>query len=254
MYIDESGDHTYSDAKKYLGLTGIIFDNQYYREIFHPALEAFKQRHFPHSPDEPVVLHRREIIDRKGRFGVLRDVSKKEEFNEDLLHFLDEHEFRIISVVIDKHAHQKKYSYPLHPYHYCLLALLERYCELMNAYNVHGDVVAEGRGGREDMKLKEAYRNLFETGSYYHPAKFFQTSLTSREIKIKLKSANVAGLQLADLLAHPCKVEILFENDRQKEWDGEFEKRVCDVIQKKYNKNDKTGRVKWYGKVFIDGK
>ena len=254
MYIDESGDHTYSEAKRYLCLTGIIFENQNYRDVFHPALDAFKQKHFPHNPDEPVILHRREIIDRKGRFGVLRDEAKRQEFNKDLLRFLEDHKFRVISVVIDKHAHQKKYSYPSHPYHYCLLALLERYCELMNTYNVHGDVVAEARGGKEDMKLKEAYRNLYETGSYYHPANFFQTSLTSKEIKIKPKSANIAGLQLADLLAHPCKVEILFDNGHQREWDGEFEKKVCESIQKKYNKNDKTGRIKGYGKIFIDGK
>jgi hypothetical protein len=38
--------------------------------------------------------------------------------------------------------------------------------------------------------------------------------LTSKEIKLKPKNANIAGTQLADLLAYPLKQEILVENGR----------------------------------------
>jgi hypothetical protein len=40
----------------------------------------------------------------------------------------------------------------------------------------------------------------------------FNTELPSRELKVKPKSANIAGLQLADLIAHPSRREVLIEH------------------------------------------
>ena len=73
MYVDESGDHTYSEDKRYLGLTGVIFESQNYKDIFHPSFEEFKEKHFPYNPDDPVILHRREILDKSGPFWRLQD-------------------------------------------------------------------------------------------------------------------------------------------------------------------------------------
>lgn len=47
LYIDESGDHTYdytnsneNSDSKYLGLTGVLFDNTYYRNELEPKFIA----------------------------------------------------------------------------------------------------------------------------------------------------------------------------------------------------------------------
>lgn len=252
MYIDESGDHTYSEGKRYLGLTGVIFESQNYKDIFRPSFEEFKEKHFPHNPDEPVILHRREILDKSGPFWRLRDEEKHKSFDDDFIELLEKSKFKIITVVIDKKAHFDRYKESaLHPYHFCLVALLERYCGVLNYYNVRGDVLAESRGGREDMQLKDAYENVYESGTNFRKQDFFQKSLTSKEIKIKPKSANIAGLQLADLLAHPCSIEILYEKKHITNWDGEYEKRVCKSINKKYNKHVHNGKIDGYGKIFI---
>src|SRR3989344_8794809 len=252
MYVDESGDHTYSEDKRYLGLTGVIFESQNYKDIFHPALENLKQKHFPHGPDEPIILHRREILDKSGPFWRLREEKKREVFDSDLIILLENSKFKLVTVVIDKKAHFERYkASALHPYHFCLVALLERYCGMLNYYNVRGDVLAESRGGREDMQLKEAYRNVYEGGTNFRNQAFFQKSLTSKEIKIKPKSANIAGLQLADLLAHPCMIEILYDKKCIKEWSGAYEKKICQCVGKKYNKHIYNGRIDGYGKVFL---
>jgi len=252
MYVDETGDHTYSENKRYLGLTGVIFESQNYKEVFHPALENFKQKHFPHSPDEPVILHRREIVDKSGPFWKLREKGNEIAFNDGFIDLLKNNQFKLITVVIDKMAHFDRYrESAMHPYHFCLTALLERYCGVLNYFNVRGDVLAESRGGREDMQLKEAYKNVYESGTNFRKPDFFQKSLTSKEIKIKPKSANIAGLQLADLLAHPCEIEILYEKGCLKDWDGAYEKKICACINKKYNKHISSGRIDGYGKVFI---
>lgn len=257
LYIDESGDHTYSsnksdDAKRYLCITGVIFETKYYKETFHPNFEAFKQKHFPHSPDEPVVFHRKELINKKGPFWRLLNPESENSFNEDFLSLLEEHEYKVISVVIDKNSHLERYAESaLHPYHYCLVAMLERYCGFLNYFNAEGDVMAEGRAGREDMQLKEAYERVYESGTSFRKPDFFQNSLTSKEIKIKPKTANIAGLQVADLLAHPCKTEILFEKKRIADQGGDYGKKICGCVSKKYNRHLFRGRVDGYGKVFL---
>jgi hypothetical protein len=104
------------------------------------------------------------------------------------------------------------------------------------------------------IKLKEAYRRVYESGTTQRNSQFFQKVLTSKEIKIKPKSANIAGLQLSDILAHPCKNEVLLENKRinEEEWKSEkFGAKICECITSKYNRHIFNGRVRGYGKVFL---
>jgi hypothetical protein len=256
LYIDESGDHRYFDLeypeKRYLGLTGIIIETEYYRAIFQPNLESLKQKHFPHNPDEPVILHRDDIINKRYSFWRLRDPEKAIAFNDDILTFVSEQEYLIIIVVIDKKTHIEQHGdVAYHPYHYCLAVLLERYCGFLNFFNAEGDVLAESRGGTEDRHLKQAYKEIYNTGTQQRSAEFFKRALTSSEIKLKPKLANIAGLQLSDLLAYPSKQEILIEERRITDPGDNFGKQICQRIQKKYNKQVYEGRIKGYGKVLL---
>jgi hypothetical protein len=256
LYVDESGDHTYYEledpAKRYLGLTGVFIETEYYRTTFQPVMEKLKQTHFPYNPDEPVVLHRADIINRRGSFWRLRDTEKEQAFNEDLLQLIKEQDYRIITVVIDKKTHIERYGeVAYHPYHYCLRVLLERYCGFLNFYNAQGDVLAESRGRTEDQQLKEAYRTIYYMGTQWRGREFFSQSLTSSEIKLKPKLANIAGLQLSDLLAYPSKQEILIEERRISPLDDNFGMRICQYIQVKYNQQVYEGRIRGYGKIFL---
>jgi len=256
LYIDESGDHTYYEleepAKRYLGLTGIFMENEYYRNAFQPQMETLKQRHFPYNPDEPVILHRKDVINRNGPFWRLRDKAKEGAFNKDFLEFIKEQEYRIITVVIDKKTHIERHGKAAyHPYHYCLTALLERYCGFLNFYDAQGDVLAESRGGTEDLELKRAYQKLYIEGTRYRGSKFFQQALTSSQIKVKAKWANIAGLQLSDLLAYPSKQEILIEEQRIGGPEDNFGTQICQCVQAKYNQQVYQGRIRGYGKVFL---
>ncbi len=57
--------------------------------------------------------------------------------------------------------------------------------------------------------VKREFRSLMENGTPFLSAQELQNYITSKEIKLKPKSANIAGLQLADLIAHPAKMGIL---------------------------------------------
>ncbi len=148
MTSDLTGDHTYKNLddinRRYLGLTGIAIESDYYRLEFQPKLEALKQSHFPHSPDEPVILHREELLNRRGSFGVLDDPNRNAAWEKDFADFVKTAQFELFTVVIDKKAHKERYGdSAFHPYHYCLTCLLERYRGRLKG-NAKGDVLAEG--------------------------------------------------------------------------------------------------------------
>jgi hypothetical protein len=281
LYIDESGDHSYGRkelrrlrvmqeqtsiadtsighypeleqiSKRYLSLTGCIIKTEYYRSTFHPKFEELKQKHFPHNPDEPVILHRKEIINRNGPFWRLRDPECQKSFNDSLLRYLEEMKYVLITAVIDKKTHIERYEdFAYHPYHFCLAAMLERYCGFLHFYNVHGDVMAESRGGTEDRQLKDAYRNIYNSGTQFRKPDFFQKVLTSKEIKLKTKFVNIAGLQVADLFAYPLKQEILIEKGICAAGSEIFGQSICDRVKDKHNRHQYSGKIYGYGKVFI---
>ncbi|MBM3943599.1 MAG: DUF3800 domain-containing protein [SAR202 cluster bacterium] len=155
LYIDESGDHGYGDLDgpggQYLAITGLVIEAESYRSQFHPRLERLKQEVLPHDPDRPMVLHRRDIKDATGAFGRLREPELRQKFDAELLEFLTEQSYAIITVVLDKKAHKEKYgAAAYHPYHYSLSVLMERYCGFLRVHNARGDVLAESRGRKED--------------------------------------------------------------------------------------------------------
>lgn len=161
-------------------------------------------------------------------------------------------DYILITVVLDKKAHIKKYEdAAFHPYHYCLSVLLERYCGLLNFHNSRGDVMAESRGGEEDKKLKIAYINIYDNGTWFRSSNFFKNVLTSKEIKIKPKTTNISGLQLADLIAYPIKRNILIEKGKLINTDIVFGDEIYKAIENKFNRNLFTGKVDGYGKIFL---
>ena len=75
--------------------------------------------------------------------------------------------------------------------------------------------MAESRGGKEDMRLKKSYERVFKEGTEYVNSQMFEKYLSSRQLKVKQKSNNIAGLQIADLVAHPSFRATLARKNRQ---------------------------------------
>lgn len=240
LYVDESGDHTYKllddVSRRYLSLTGVAIESDYYRKELQPKLETLKQAHFPHSPDDPVILHREDIRNRKSHFGVLADVARCTAWEKDLLEFIRLAQFRLFTIVLDKKTHKDRYGdAAIHPYHLSMTLLLERYRGFLMYVSGQGDVLAESRGGKEDMALKDAYAQLWRRGTYYIPGAEFQKVLTSKELKIKGKEQNIGGLQVTDLLAYPAKQYILETRGKVPPATTTFSARLAQVFKGKFD-------------------
>ncbi len=96
--------------------------------------------------------------------------------------------------------------------------------------------MAESRGGKEDMRLKKSFQNLWERGTDYVDPQQFQERLTSKQLKVKTKTNNISGLQLADLMAHPSRNEILNENGLLDRQIAPFARKVIEILQDKYDR------------------
>ncbi len=252
MYIDEVGnpdlDSSENPLHRFLSLTGVIVNLEYVRLKLHPQMEQLKSEYFQHHPDEPLILHRKELVNAKYPFHALRDRELRARFDEAVLHHLYEWEYIVISVCLDKKSHKETYTvWRYDPYHYCLALLLERYTFFLEQRQTRGDVMAESRGGKEDKRLKKSYSKLWEKGTQYIGPERFHNAFTSEQLKVKPKSSNISGLQLADIIAHPSRNEILRENNLLTQEIAPFAQRVIRVLQTKYYQRD--GRM--YGKKFL---
>ena len=163
--------------------------------------------------------------------------------------------FKVVAVVIDKHSLRRSFGEAAaHPYHLGLGFLLQRYAGYLNHINRVGDMMGESRGGTEDRMLKESYTRVFERGVWMTEAHAFSAALTSRELKLKAKSANIAGLQLADLLGHPVKHWVLRNAGLVAEDLAPFAQRLLEVVKPKFNSHLYDGRVEGYGTVLYPTK
>lgn len=280
LYVDESGDHTYEriekqpfilrhkdeviidttidsypqleqHEKRYLGLTGCIFKLDYYRNEFLPTIEAFKRDFF--DPDEYVILHAKEIMQRQGPFHVLQNPETVQRFDAGIIDLIANAEYAVINVVIDKKNHIENFgTIAWHPYHYCLANILTRYCFFLKKQKARGDVLAESRGKTEDFELKKVFSTIHEKGTRFQSNAFFQQYLTSKEIKVKPKDKNIAGLQLADLLANPLKKYTLLQKGIVKEPDESlFWLKIVEAAKPKLDCRERDGLIDGYGLVFI---
>ena len=114
-----------------------------------------------------------------------------------------------------------------------------------------GDVLVEARGKREDRTLEEEFRSVWNNGTFYLSSSQAQTTLTSKELKVKPKMLNIAGLQVADILAHPVKRDVLRERERTDSLGGAFAERLIAVATAKYNRQRYDGRIRGYGRILL---
>ena len=106
--------------------------------------------------------------------------------------------------------------------------------------------MAESRGGKEDLRLKKSFLRLWEQGTPYVEPGQFQERFSSKQLKVKTKTNNIAGLQVCDLLAHSSRHEILWENQLTDRPPAPFAQNVIRILQRKY---DRRGGKMWGKKL-----
>lgn len=222
LFMDESGDHNLESIDKNFPafcLAGCIFERAYYKEVVRPAVESLKQRFWGRTD---IILHSSEIRKHSGAFTFLGIPTKRNEFYAAINELIANLDFTIIAVVILKQAHLDHYGDGArHPYHLSLEFIMERYSMLMNRKekDAEGYMMAESRGLKEDDLLKRQFSNLKRFGTRYQP-----NLGNISTFWMEKKTANIAGLQIADLVAYPIAAKVLRPDLEQKAFDVVIEK------------------------------
>ena len=189
---------------------------------------------------------------REGPFEELRNPTKLAIFNERILQLFAELPYLAVTVQIDKRLHLERYGvWHFDPYHYCLRCLVERFVNYLERWNWRGDVVIEARYKKSDKKLKASFQRIYESGTENIPATVVQRRLLSHDIGIFPKNANVAGLQIADLIAHPSARHMRHEKDSTPQ-PQDFGTAIAEILlHRRYARDPRSRKIHGWGRKWL---
>lgn len=188
-------------------LCGVIISEQSYLSIGQ-TMEKIKKKFWG---EKKVIFHSRDIRKCEKEFQILFDQGIKKEFYSAINDLVASSNYTIIASAINKANHIKQYGkLASDVYEIALSFIVERSIffldDLPNKPHLL-DVVIEQRGKREDARLHEHFQKLCSRGTGYVSPERIQTYCQS--IAFKSKTADVNGLQLADLIAYPIARYVL---------------------------------------------
>src|ERR1700747_272707 len=107
LIINEVGHHNLASVddpkERYLCLVDVILDLDYSMGAFTDAMNTIKMEIFG---TKDVVLHRRELIDKKpAPYDKLNDSAVRERFDTLIIKLIDQAKYTVIAVIIDKKRH-----------------------------------------------------------------------------------------------------------------------------------------------------
>ncbi len=210
LFLDESGDHGLVSVDPdfpVFVLCGVIISEQSYLSIGQ-TMEKIKKKFWG---EKKVIFHSRDIRKCEKEFQILFDQGIKKEFYSAINDLVASSNYTIIASAINKANHIKQYGkLASDVYEIALSFIVERSIffldDLPNKPHLL-DVVIEQRGKREDARLHEHFQKLCSRGTGYVSPERIQTYCQS--IAFKSKTADVNGLQLADLIAYPIARYVL---------------------------------------------
>jgi hypothetical protein len=252
LFFDETGNSDLHAAEKdpnqrYLSLTALTIRLDQHDSDTTKQLNTLKADVFG---TENVILHRREIIDAKGDFAVLKNAEVRAKFNAEFAALVGRLSGPAFTVSIDKQEHLKKYKiWQFSPYHYALTCLLERFVLWLHYSGHVGDVMGEARSPKHDAQLRPAFRFFYKNGTEVR-TEVVQSRLISRELQLRPKQANIAALQIADLLAHPAHRAYKFEKLGIAQPD-DYGTALARILRKKTYHRDWSGRLEGYGRKWL---
>lgn len=217
LFIDETGDHSLAKIDKQYPvfvLSGVIVDENYHDQKLTKALDELKKRHFG---TDAIALHGKEMTHPQSARNKLYlqflnpDFRKK--FYKDFEYLLSKADISIVACVIMKSKHFANYGLEAKdPYLLSFDNLLNRLIFDLSD-DEKGKIVAESRNSVLDNQLEIAYLTTRIEGT---------NKVRPAEIKLKLdssiqfmkKSDNVAGLEIADMVASPIARHFLGKRER----------------------------------------
>jgi hypothetical protein len=206
LYLDENGDHSMKFAGRQAPrppelfmLCGCLLRTNEVRRLS-DSVDALKASHLGRTD---VVLMSRQIRKQEGPFTFPGDAAAREAFLAAITALVEQSKVTVFGSAIDKFRHWRRYGESaVSPYDLSLEFIMERVTICLCGKDARVQVVVESRGQREDRKLGGEFDRLLRDGSRYMTgARLRGCFLPGPAFHRKME--NIAGLQLADLVAYP---------------------------------------------------
>lgn len=212
VYIDETGDHSLTGIDRdfpVFCLTMLIFDHDEYIYKAIPRATKLKMDYWGH---ENVILHSRDIRKAQGDFAFLTNSVERPPFYERINELMQDTNYLIISIVIDKLNLTNQYVYADNPYKLSLKFALERLLSLLEEKDQKEVMlVAESRGKKEDDDLRLSFLTVTNHGTEYVSKDRF--CAIKFNLEFVSKKSNCTGTQMADLAGYPIARHNLNPNE-----------------------------------------
>jgi len=240
MFLDESGDHSLDPNKidrsyPMFVLAGCIFDLEYYTKSVEPKINELKLKHFGRVD---VIFRSYDIRKQRNEFATLVDKKKRENFYNDLNSLVASLDLTIIAAAINKLSHIPQYKAPSNPYNLCFQFILERTIMYLGRSADSIILRAESRETHNDRELAKVYEKFRKEGNNFMKPDEIQRKII--DLSFNQKIQNIAGHQIADLVAYPIGKWVL---------DKEKENKAFAIIEPKFHR--KNGAYLNYGlKIF----
>lgn len=208
-FFDECGDHSLEkidpDFPLFV-LSTVVIERRAYVEQLIPALSRLKLQFWSH---EGVNLHSREIRKAHGDFAFMQVPALRTAMMAAVSELMASLPFTLFITAIRKQKHKDRYGQEAdNPYDVALTYTFERVLHFLEGEGeTHLPVTAEARGKNEDNELAAAFQRIMTEGTRYNSAERFR-ALTC-PLAFRRKSDNIAGMQVADLCAHPAARKVL---------------------------------------------
>lgn len=211
VFIDESGDallEPINPAFPLLNLVCVLIRKEHYLDQLLPQLNAIKTAFFGRTD---VVLHESEMRQKQGAFAIFADQQTHHRCVDALLTLLNQAPIRIIAACIHKERLKARYTRPFSPYELAMRFCLERiqgYLQHQRQAYRNTQVIFESRGKRGDQSALDQFTKIYQ---HHQPIGRYQPNFATfpMEPLFIAKHANVAGLQISDLVARPMARENL---------------------------------------------
>lgn len=229
LYLDECGNATFSPKmsynkpnERYLTIGGVLLRGDKHWTALSPAIIDLKLRYFGR---QDILLHFTDLVHGRSVFAQYDELTRLQ-FWRDFLGIIYENDCALFAITIDKQRMQTRYKFLYDPYHLILAWLIERLIYTLKKIEeeqkiiesglppLQVKVIIEARGQRQDFRLKNSYKRLYEQGNelfFTVASADVQRRLTSNEIAINAKKDRILGLEMADLVCNPLHWNTLFE-------------------------------------------
>jgi len=208
-FFDECGDHSLENIDRdfpLFVLSTVIVERADYVNVVVPALTRLKLLFWPH---EGVNLHSRDIRKAHGDFAFMQVPARRHALLTALSEMMGALPYTLFITAIRKDSHRDKYGQEApSPYDLALTYTFERVLHFLEGVGeTQLPVTAEARGKNEDNELAASFLRTMTEGTRYNSAERFASM--NCPLAFRRKSDNIAGMQIADLCAHPAARKLL---------------------------------------------